>query len=299
MIGLGSSEWSLGSRDASQSLTSSIVRASNQSEDGVEYIMPAKAGNMVIYVRRGNLELGSITYDFASDAYNSISLTTMNPQILGDGVVNIFNQLSPQNRIYALRKDGIVAVFTFDKENNVAAWSRFILGDGVVSACALSTGGFKSVFFVVKRNGYLCLERLDPNEMKTGNWKDCVPISDKIGVPNGLETSVPYESIVRTTPIFAEGNVKIYNVEFMMLNSYGGEYRLVGWTTDGKPFKHEEDWRRIRMGGDVLPGKPTPKDYRFMGNCDSGFLEEASIEVRTSEASPFTMCAMALKAGEV
>ena len=103
MIGLGTSEWSLGSRDAGQALTASIVHASNQSEDGVEYIMPAKVGNMVVYVRRGNRELGSIAYDFAQDAYNSISLTTMNPEILGDGAKVMFNQLSPRNNVWVVR----------------------------------------------------------------------------------------------------------------------------------------------------------------------------------------------------
>jgi len=299
MIGLGSSEWSLGSREAGKSLTASIVQASNQSEDGVEYIMPAKAGNMVIFVRRGNCELGSIAYDFASDAYNSISLTTMNPEILGGGVKNIFNQLSPKNMIFAVRKDGVVSVFTYNKENNVAAWSRYIFGDGVISACALSTGGFKSVFLIVQRNGFMCLERLDPLEMKTNNWLDCVPISEDVEIPEGLYTGVPYRSTVRTTPIFNEGNIVITNLEFKMLNAYGGQYRLVGWSADGERLEEAKDWRKITSRSADLLAMPLPRDYRFIGTCDSGYLEEVSIEIETTEPAPFTLCAMAVKGGEV
>ena len=299
MIGLGSSEWSLGSRDASQSLTAKIVKASNQSQDGVEYIMPAKAANMVIYVRRGDRELGSISYDFASDAYNSISLTTMCPEILDSGVKTLFNQLSPRNYIWVLRNDGVCGVFTYDRENNVSAWARFTFGDGVISACALSTGKFRSVFLIVKRDGYLCLERLDPNEMDTDNWLDCVPISANVEVPEGLSTGVRYASRMETTPIFLEGHIKVHCAEFIMLNSYGGQYRLKGFNDAGEPLDDERDWRNLAMrSGDIL-GNPAPKSYRFTGNCQSGYLEECSIEVKTDERAPFTLCAIAVKAGGV
>ena len=297
MIGLGNSEWSLGSRDATQSLSAKIVQASNQSQDGVEYIMPAKAANMVVYVRRGNRELGCISYDFASDAYNSISLTTMCPEILGDGVKELFNQLSPRNCIWALRNDGVCGVFTYDRENNVSAWARFTFGDGVVSACALSSGKYRSVFMIVKRDGYLCLERLDPNEAETDNWLDCVPISGDVDVPEGLPTGVRYTSAMETTPIFLEGHIKVHCAEFIMLNSYGGQYRLKGFNDAGEPLDDERDWRNLAMrGGDIL-GNPAPKSYRFTGNCQSGYLEECSIEVKTDERAPFTLCAIAVKAG--
>ncbi len=299
MIGLGSSEWSLGSRDASQSLTASIVKASNQSQDGVEYTMPAKAANMVIYVRRGDRELGSISYDFASDAYNSVSLTTICPEILGVGVKTLFNQLSPRNYIWALRNDGVCGVFTYDRENNVSAWARFTFGDGAVGACALSTGKFRSVFLAVRRGGHLCLERLDPNEADGDNWLDCVPILTNTEVPDGLSTGVRYTSRMETTPIFAEGHIKVHCAEFIMLDSYGGQYRLKGFNDAGEPLDDERDWRNLAMrSGDIL-GRPAPQSYRFTGNCQSGYLEECSIEVKTDEAAPFTLCAIAVKAGGV
>lgn len=294
MIGLGSSEWSLGSRDAGQALTQSIVKASDQSNDGVEYIMPAKVGNMVFYVRRGNREIGSITYDFASDAYNSISLTTMNPEILGPGAVNIFNQLSPRNNVYVVRKDGIVAVFTYDKENNVAAWSRMTFGDGVVSACALSTGGFKSVFLAVKRGDFLCLERLDPNEMGTGNWLDCAPFDADMEIPEGLEVSVPYVSTLKTTPLFLEGHVKVFQARFYMLESWGGECRLVGLDENGDAKC--DDWEKIRPRERELFKAPVPRDYIYTKDCDAGFLEEGALEVRTDAPAPFVLCAIGLNA---
>nr|DAR29694.1 MAG TPA: stabilization protein [Caudoviricetes sp.] len=297
MVGMGSSEWSFGSRDAGQALTASIVHASNQSEDGVEYVMPTKAGGMVIYVRRGNRELGAISYDFASDSYNSVSLTTMNPEIMGDGVSCVFNQLSPRNRIFAIRNDGQVAVFTYDKENNVAAWSRFLFGDGVAAGCALSTGKFKSVLFAVKRNGYLCLERLDSNEAQTGNYLDCVPVAGNTTIPAGLKTSVPYESLMRTTPLFLDANAKIFDLRFYMLDSYGGEYRVVGFDKNGD--WNPDDWnpivpRESELMGELL-GTKTPRDYRFTGACDSGFLEEGAIELKTTETAPFTLCAIGAK----
>ena len=297
MIGKGGSEWSLGSRDAGQALTASIVQASNQSEDGVEYIMPTKAGAMVIYVRRGDMDLGAISYDFASDSYNAISLTTLNPEILASGVCNMFNQLSPRNQIFVVRNDGKVAVFTYDKENNVMAWSRFSFGEGVVSGCALSTGKFKGVFLAVKRSRHICLERLDPNEAGTSNWLDCVPISDGMTIPYGLETNVRYTSSVITTPLFLDSNAKVYALRFYLVNAYGGNYRVVGFNPNGDEFA--DTWQPIVPREDEviaeLDGEISPRDYRFTGLCDTGYLEEASVEISTDEKAPFELVAIGAK----
>ena len=294
MVGMGSSEWSFGSRDATQALTASIVHASSQSDDGAEYVMPAKAGGMVVFVRRGNMALAGISYDFASDAYNAISLTTMNPDLLASGVVCIFNQLSPDNKIYAVCKDGTVAVFTYDKENNVAAWGRFLFGEGAISGCAVSSGKFKSVFLIVKRNGYLCLERLDPNEQGTDNWLDCAPISESAVVPEGLETSVMYESLAKTTPLFLEGNVRILEVKLYLLNSFGGKFRVVGFDANGDAAGDE--WRNILPKEEEFPLPLAPRDYRYAGAVDTGYLEEAAIEVSASDAAPFELTAIGINA---
>ena len=291
MIGLGSSEWSLGSRESGEALTQSIVKASDQSSDGVEYIMPVKVGGMVVYVRRGNREIASMSYDFANDSYNSISLTTMNPEILGGGAVNIFNQLSPRNNLFVLRKDGILAVFTFDKENNVMAWSRFTFGEGVVSACSLSTGIFRSIFMVVRRNGIMCIERLDANESETDNWLDCVPINSDITIPDGLKTSVNYTSIVKTTPIFTDLIANVHSLRVYLVDSYGGEYRVVGYNENGDAV--EPEFREIQpRENEIFDTSNKVRDYRFSGVVRSGNLEEASIELRTNKPAPFEITAI-------
>ena len=294
MVGMGSSEWSFGSRDAGQALTASIVHASNQSDDGVEYIMPSKAGGMVVFVRRGNREIASIAYDFANDSYNTVSLTTMNPDLLGSGVVSLFNQLSPNNKIYAVCKDGTLAVFTYDKENNVAAWSRFTFGDGVVSAIALSSGRYRSIFLVAKRDGFLCLERLDPNEQGTGNWLDCAPISEGVQIPDGLQTSVRYESAMKTTPVFLEGNVRVLEVKMYLLNSLGGRFRISGIDQRGEAFA--DGWRDILPREGEFLQDAAPRDYRYTGSCDTGYLEEGSIEISTDSPAPFELAAIGIKA---
>lgn len=295
MIGLGNSEWSLGSRDAGQALTASIVKASEQSSDGVEYVMPAKVGNMVFYVRRGGREIGSIVYDFASDAYNSMSLTTMNPEILGGGVRCMFNRLSPRNDVFALREDGQLAVFTYDRENNVAAWARFTFGDGAVGACAVSVGKFRSVFLAVRRGGTLCLERLDPNEAEGKVWLDCVPISDGAAVPDGLETSVGYVSRVKTTPLFIDGNVRVFNVRLYMPDSYCGRLRVSGFDQNGDAVS--DDWQDVRpRESEVFAADASPRDYRYTGASDCGYLEEAAIEIESDGCAPFEVAAIAVKA---
>ena len=296
MIGTGNSEWSLGSRDAGQALTADIVSAKNQSADGVEYIQPAQCENMVVYVRRGGIELSSIAYDFANDSYASTSLSTMNPELLGNGIIQVFNQLAPKNRIWAIDQKGGCFVFDFDKANNVAAWSEMTFGDGVVSACVCSTGSFKSVFLAVKRNGFLCFERLDANEVneQLKQFVDCVPINEGVFVPTEVQTSVKYESVVKTTPVFLEGSVKVFDVKLYLINSLGGKFRIVGFNLNGD--ETADEWRNILPRESEFLQEAKPRNYRYVGACDVGYLEEGSIEISTDETAPFELTAIGIKA---
>lgn len=292
MIGTYSSEWSLGSREAGKALSLSIMQAKIQSADGAEYLMPAQAGGMVMYVKRGFLSLEAIQYDFASDSYGSQSLTTMNPEILKGGVRHIFNQLTPQNRIYCVRKDGQLAVFTYDKENNVAAWSRLNFGTGVSAACALSYKGLKSVFLAVERDSFVCVERLDPEETDGGNWQDCVPLG-KMDLPDGLKTSVRYFSRLTAEPMFLDENAVIASIKLYFVNSAGGWARVVGVDTRGEDY--EGAWEQILQNTRFIEAAPVSKDFRVELRCKSGWLEEAAVEVKTDDEAPFVLSAMGAK----
>lgn len=293
MIGTASQEWSLGSRDSSQSLSASIVAAKKQSEDGSEYLMPARAGGMLIYVKRGFLGLESIQYDFASDSYGSISLVTMHPDILKTGVKCVFNQLSPQNRIYCVKNDGEIAVFTYDKENNVAAWGRLKFGDGVIAASALSQNGLKSVFLVVSRGSFICLERLDPEEMGTKNYLDCVPVSDKVYLPHLLAHSVKYESYLQTTPLFLDENAVVNSLKFPLLNSGGGEAKVSGY--DRKGYELKTKWQSLLPNSAYLNASTSYQDYQAEIKTNSGFCESLCAEIRTDDEAPFTLLAVLVK----
>jgi hypothetical protein len=243
--------------------------------------MPAQCDNMVVFVRRGGTELTTINYDFASDNYASQSLSTMCPDLMSDGVKTIFNQLSPYNRIWAITNEGKVFVFAYDKPNQVMAWSEMVFGDGVASACCASTGNYKSIFLVVKRGDKYYLERLDANEERSNNiWKDC--------------GKYDYEAYAKTMPAFVDGDYKIYALQFYMLNSCGGKYRVVGYNMDGE-YK-EDEWKDILFKeDDIFAEKIKPRDVRFRGYTSVGVLEEASVEIVADYPAPFNLCAIGIK----
>jgi hypothetical protein len=158
----------------------------------------------------------------------------------------------------------------------------------------VSNGKFRSIFLVVKRNGKLLLERLDANETDDDNWRDCVPLNDSV-LATGVETSVEYTSRIKTTPIFLEGHVKIFSIQLFALSSLGGKYRVVGYNSDGE-FKKDQ-WRELRTNeSELFDEDMSPRDWRYKGEVDIGFLEEASIEIECKENSGFNLCALAGKA---
>ena len=144
---------------------------------------------------------------------------------------------------------------------------------------------------VVRRNGIMCIERLDANESETDNWLDCVPINSDITIPDGLKTSVNYTSIVKTTPIFTDLIANVHSLRVYLVDSYGGEYRVVGYNENGDAV--EPEFREIQpRENEIFDTSNKVRDYRFSGVVRSGNLEEASIELRTNKPAPFEITAI-------
>ena len=103
---------------------------------GVMAIEPVMLGGYLFYVQANSFYIKQLTYDLITSKYKSVNMMVLADHILRDGlgITQIASQIAPYDRIWAVRKDGQLAAFMRDPEQQVEGWSRIVGGtsDGII-----------------------------------------------------------------------------------------------------------------------------------------------------------------------
>lgn len=113
-------------------------------------------------------EIRVIGYDFDTDSTQSNDMTIFSPHLFRDfNIVSWAYAQHPRSLIWAVRDDGKLLCFTWEKEQQVWGWT-ICETDGLVETVAvISERGEDRVYLTVRRNGKLLIER-----MASSNWGD-------------------------------------------------------------------------------------------------------------------------------
>lgn len=118
-----------GSADAAITPTSINVKAF--SFFGVADSQPVVADNNVMYLQRNKRTIRSIIYDALRDGYLSDDKTILSSHITRSNVSRMAFQVGPPNILWATRGDGVLIGLTYEQRQQVLAWHRHLIGDGV------------------------------------------------------------------------------------------------------------------------------------------------------------------------
>jgi hypothetical protein len=116
----------------------------------VQHIEPEAISGYTFYMQGDSYQLRQLIWDVYQNKDKSEDMTLLADHILrdGGGCVQIARQQSPNDRIWCVRADGEIAVFTRNPEQNVLAWSRIVAG--------YSSGGpgaFQTIAILPQDNG--------------------------------------------------------------------------------------------------------------------------------------------------
>lgn len=147
------------SSNTNRVLTPSNAEARRQGDEGASASIPAlRIGGATLYVDETGRAVRELAYDFASDSYANGDLTLLAQHIAGEGFVEVGHQRTPDGVIWAVREDGVLASLTYDKDQEVRAWGRHILGgvDGTaevesVAVVPAADGKSDDVYVAVRR----------------------------------------------------------------------------------------------------------------------------------------------------
>lgn len=91
---------------------------------GVHDSLPVITDDTLIFIQRLQRTLRSVSYDYTRDAYAGPALSILAESLTIAGMKKIIHQREPYDIVWILLEDGKLLAMTYDKEQDVVAWSR-------------------------------------------------------------------------------------------------------------------------------------------------------------------------------
>lgn len=199
---------------------------------------PDSIGGYIFYTQNSTFILRQLVFDLIQNRDKSEDMNLLADHILrdGGGAVQIARQQSPTDRIWCIRQDGQIAVFTRNAEQQVLSWCRITAGytssgPGVFESIAIlpQDAADDQVWVVVKRiiNGSVkrYVEYFTP-ELFTYDWEP-VRVDSSLSYDNPISIT----AVTKTNPCvvtaiahgFMNGDqVKIDRIQTYVIQTYDG-----------------------------------------------------------------------------
>ena len=151
VMGTSGGGWTLSSGSTNEPLTPSNVIVDNESTFGSATVAPMRIGSFTYYVQRNSRTVREFSYSFDIDAYKALDMTVLAEHVTEGGVVDMAYQQSPNNTIWAVTGDGILAAMTREADHQVIAWHRHVTDGLFESVATIPRDEEDQVWVVVNR----------------------------------------------------------------------------------------------------------------------------------------------------
>ena len=130
-------------------ITPDNIQITRDTTYGVTLLAPKRIGSFIYYIQRNLNKLREISYSFDKDTKIANDMNLLADHILrdGDGVLDLGQQQSPNDRMWCVRDDGQLAVITRNAEQDITGWSRMVAGRD-----STGNGEFESVCVIPKQD---------------------------------------------------------------------------------------------------------------------------------------------------
>jgi hypothetical protein len=127
------------------------VQIRSRSNHGCAVVRPVRIRNDELYVQKAGRKVRALSYNVANDDYTSPDMTALADHITESGVVSMCWQQEPEGIVWAVRNDGVLLSFTFDRDNNVIGWARHTTDGLFKEVTSIPGDGQDDVYVVVER----------------------------------------------------------------------------------------------------------------------------------------------------
>lgn len=152
LVGTARAEWQVKASSLNEALTPTNISGKPSTRHGSADIAPVRTSPSVLFVQRAGKKLREFAYVFEKDGFRAPDMTLLAEHITQSGIVELAYQTQPQAILWAARDDGVLAGFTYERDQNVTGWHRHELG-GYSAAAQASPALVESVACVSSPDG--------------------------------------------------------------------------------------------------------------------------------------------------
>ena len=128
VVGTTGGEFTVSADGTDASITPVNITIKRQSSFGSANVDAIPAGNAILFLQKAKRKIRELQYNFDSDGYQAPDLTILNETVTDTGINEMSYQQEPGSNIWCVRDDGVLACLTYQRSENVIAWSRHIFG---------------------------------------------------------------------------------------------------------------------------------------------------------------------------
>jgi hypothetical protein len=190
-VGTPAGEFSIASTSNNEALTPSNVRAIPQTSLGSSKAKPIRIGQVLLFTQRAGdpdnygIKIREYAYRYEADSFASADLTIFSQHVTGEGIIQLAYQSDPESVIWGIRSDGALAACTYEREQEVVAWHRQVLGGtsaAVEQVCVIPGAQGDEPYYLASRtiNGgtkryieFLTKPIGDTDDKEDGVYLDC------------------------------------------------------------------------------------------------------------------------------
>ena len=250
-VGTSGDEWKIQSTDAGKPLTPTSFDMAQQTTYGSSSIQPEKVNDVIMFANRVNRKVFEITYTYEREKYVGSDMTVLAEHITEGGLVCMAYSNNPDPILWSVRADGQWLAMTYERQQDVVAWSRMITEGSVKWLTVTPESLEDAVWLLVTRTidsvDVTCIEKMMPF-----NYGDR---EDAFFVDSGVKyTSVAAMPVTGLDHLESE-EVAIYGDGAVYANQTvtNGSITLTNTTFDtlivGLPYKYRLQPMRLDVSG--------------------------------------------------
>jgi len=141
MVGTSGGEWIVRPYKIGEVLSATNISVKRSTANGCAALMPVRVDRASVYVQRLGKKVRELAYVYEIDGFRSPDMTIVSEHITGNGITKLALMREPQPIIWAVREDGKLLSFTYDRQQSVLAWAMHDVGGVVESIAVISDPG--------------------------------------------------------------------------------------------------------------------------------------------------------------
>lgn len=146
---------------ANGAITPTDFISRRQNGRGSSRLKPLLIDSVGFYQSSVGSSIRTLGYQFQADVYDSNDITIFSPHLFqGFTIVSWCYAQEPLSVIWAVRNDGTLLAFTWDKDQQVWGWTVCETNGSVESVSSVFENGESRIYLIVVRNGKRVIERM-------------------------------------------------------------------------------------------------------------------------------------------